>query len=138
MTQPAPVRSYMTHPFRPIVGNSVFCADCPRGSSFGSTHPWHAGEPAVSLEQAVAELERSHPRRYHVLQRRCHALHTDRLYWSEEGVIACGLHAPYLGSDTWVWERWEPVPADMVGKPEPALGGDPPHCETCGSEGTPA
>jgi hypothetical protein len=37
-------------------------------------------------------------------------------------------------SDTWVWERWEPVPVEAIeiGSAEPGLR--VPRCETCGKE----
>ena len=45
------------------------------------------------------------------------------LLWSERGAVTCADHAPYKGSDTWRWERWQRVPRS----PETA------HlvCETC-------
>ncbi len=39
------------------------------------------------------------------------------LYWSERGRIACAEHAPVRGSDTWRWERWQPVPAEVLELP---------------------
>lgn len=36
------------------------------------------------------------------------------LYWSESGEVACLRHAPYVGSDTWVWGRWRLVDLDLV------------------------
>lgn len=30
----------------------------------------------------------------------------ETLFWSERGEVACAMHAPYPGSDTWNWERW--------------------------------
>jgi hypothetical protein len=29
------------------------------------------------------------------------------LFWSERGELCCATHAPYPGSDTWNWERWQ-------------------------------
>ena len=53
------------------------------------------------------------------------------LFWSEHGTIACERHIPHPGSDTWNWERWEPL--GVVGAQEwcDAAGGLP-QCETCG------
>ena len=54
------------------------------------------------------------------------------LYWSERGHLACAAHTPYEGSDTWIWERWEPLPAEAaVGF---ADAGYTARCETCGRE----
>ena len=52
------------------------------------------------------------------------------LYWNERGHIGCARHVPYKGSDTWNWERWEPVPADVL---HHELGREL-RCETCGLE----
>ncbi len=52
------------------------------------------------------------------------------LYWSERGHITCAQHAPCRGSDTWNWERWQPVPAEALELP----GGDALRCESCGTE----
>jgi len=32
-----------------------------------------------------------------------------KLYWSERGEISCLEHAPFRGTDTWVWHRWKPI-----------------------------
>jgi hypothetical protein len=32
-----------------------------------------------------------------------------RLYWSEQGEVACTEHMPHRGSDTFVWGRWRPI-----------------------------
>lgn len=45
------------HPFRPIVGNATFCSDCPRGSSYGQTAPWHSRHEAVPLDVASRALD---------------------------------------------------------------------------------
>ena len=52
------------------------------------------------------------------------------LFWSERGRITCAQHAPYRGSDTWNWERWQPVPADVLELPE----GDALRCESRGQK----
>ncbi len=51
------------------------------------------------------------------------------LYWSERGEIACAKHTPYEGSDTWIWERWAPLPVAAIAEADYAL-----RCETCGKE----
>ena len=56
------------------------------------------------------------------------------LYWSERGHIACARHTPYEGSDTWTWERWEPVPMEAVKLSEDEVEYAAPRCETCGRE----
>jgi len=45
------------------------------------------------------------------------------LYWNNAGVVNCGGHAPYMGSDTWTSEEWVAVPDTQ----------DTAHlkCETC-------
>jgi hypothetical protein len=50
------------------------------------------------------------------------------LYWSERGHVGCARHTPFEGTDTWIWERWEPVPVEVLGL-ERQLS-----CETCGVE----
>ncbi len=55
------------------------------------------------------------------------------LYWSERGHVACAAHTPFEGSDTWLWERWAPVPEEAV---TAAHGGPVLRCETCGVEAT--
>ena len=52
------------------------------------------------------------------------------LFWSERGAIACARHTPYQGSDHWIWERWEPLPIEVL--PEAARIGSTLRCETCG------
>lgn len=54
------------------------------------------------------------------------------LFWSERGAIACAAHTPFEDSDTWRWERWEPLPREAVALAETTL-----RCETCGKEATP-
>ena len=51
------------------------------------------------------------------------------LYWSERGAISCALHTPYEGTDTWIWERWEPLPVAAIAEADYPL-----RCETCGKE----
>ena len=53
------------------------------------------------------------------------------LYWSERGVVACARHAPYERSDTWNWERWEPLSREDAAAFAEA-GCRPARCETCG------
>ena len=55
------------------------------------------------------------------------------LFWSERGRVACAAHTPFEGSDTWLWERWEPVPEEAV---TGAHGAPVLRCETCGVEST--
>lgn len=54
------------------------------------------------------------------------------LFWSEQGAIACSRHAPYRGSDTWVWERWTPI--SRAEAAEMRSAGLEPRCEVCGCE----
>lgn len=52
------------------------------------------------------------------------------LFWGQNGEIACANHAPYKGSDTWLWMRWEPL---TIGSAEAlAKCGPVARCETCG------
>lgn len=48
-------RRYVTHAFRPIIGNSQFCSACPPRESYGETHPRHVGHEPISLDQAKLE-----------------------------------------------------------------------------------
>ena len=54
------------------------------------------------------------------------------LYWNERGQIGCELpgHAPYRGSDTYVWERWKRITPAQAEAFERELGRAP-RCETC-------
>ena len=54
------------------------------------------------------------------------------LYWSERGQIGCAQpgHAPYRGSDTWVWERWKKITPREAAEFEREVR-RPPSCETC-------
>ncbi|MFN0009313.1 MAG: hypothetical protein ACKVXR_15525 [Planctomycetota bacterium] len=54
------------------------------------------------------------------------------LYWSERGQIGCATpgHAPYVGTDTWVWERWKKITPREAAQFEREVG-RPPSCETC-------
>lgn len=54
------------------------------------------------------------------------------LYWSERGQIGCALpgHAPYRGTDTWVWGRWKPITPRQAEEFEREVG-RPPSCKTC-------
>lgn len=48
----------MTHPFRPIPGNAVFCADCPPGDSVAEKGTArHVGE-SIPVAVAVLALKR--------------------------------------------------------------------------------
>ena len=52
------------------------------------------------------------------------------LFWGQNGEISCADHAPYKGSDTWRWMRWEPLSvADAKALAQLAQEA---HCETCG------
>ncbi len=52
------------------------------------------------------------------------------LFWGENGEISCADHAPYKGSDTWLWMRWEPLPIEDA--KAFARRGHAARCETCG------
>ena len=52
------------------------------------------------------------------------------LFWSERGRITCAKHAPYRDSETWNWERWQPIPAEVLELPEGANL----RCESCGQK----
>jgi hypothetical protein len=54
------------------------------------------------------------------------------LLWNERGQIGCTIptHAPYRGSDTWVWERWKKITRRQAEEFEREVG-HPPACETC-------
>jgi len=53
-----------------------------------------------------------------------------KLLWDEGGRIACEAHAPYRGTDTWVWGRWRAIKwAEAAGFEREV--GRPPACETC-------
>ena len=58
------------------------------------------------------------------------------LYWSERGAIGCAAHTPFEGSDTWNWERWEPVPVEAIDIAKTEAGLRTPRCETCGRAAT--
>ena len=38
---------------------------------------------------------------------------TSVLFWNDRGHVACAAHAPLRLSDTWRWERWQPVPDEV-------------------------
>lgn len=59
-------------------------------------------------------------------------IHNAILFWSERGEVACGKHAPYRGSDTWEWERWQAV--TPIDRREAYKMGERLRCETCGSK----
>ena len=54
------------------------------------------------------------------------------LFWSQRGEIACAAHTPYVGSDTWIWDRWEPMPQEAAHGY--AQRGYVARCESCGKE----
>jgi hypothetical protein len=51
------------------------------------------------------------------------------LYWDQRGQIACELHIPYPGSDTWVFEHWKKI--DRASAKEAKERGMELSCETC-------
>jgi len=57
---------------------------------------------------------------------------TPKLLWNERGAIGCDRpgHAPYTGSDTWVWERWQRITPREAAEFEREVG-RPPACESC-------
>ena len=52
------------------------------------------------------------------------------LYWAETGDVCCRDHAPYQGSDTWVWGRWR-LMTDADRAAMEAESGQPASCECC-------
>ncbi len=52
------------------------------------------------------------------------------LFWGQNGEMSCADHAPYKGSDTWIWMRWEPLAIEDA--EAFAQRGNTPRCETCG------
>ncbi len=56
------------------------------------------------------------------------------LFWSERGRVGCSIpgHAPYQGTDTWVWERWKKVTPREAAQFEREVG-RPIACEVCAS-----
>jgi hypothetical protein len=52
------------------------------------------------------------------------------LFWSERGAVCCARHAPYLGSDTWRWERCRQM-TDAERQEWTRTVGQPPCCEVC-------
>ncbi len=52
------------------------------------------------------------------------------LFWGQNGEISGADHAPYEGSDTWLWMRWEPLPIEAA--EAFAQRGHGARCETCG------
>ena len=55
------------------------------------------------------------------------------LFWSERGEVACALHAPYPGTDTWRWERWKLLTEAEAQEWSRVLGRSP-RCEVCKQE----
>ena len=58
------------------------------------------------------------------------------MVWSERGAVNCADHTPYEGSDTWNWEKWEPVPVEAVEEQRRDPRYAALRCETCGKEAT--
>lgn len=56
----------------------------------------------------------------------------DKLFWDENGQIACEDHIPFRGSDTWRSGRWRPITLREAIDFE-AETGHAPACETCDS-----
>ena len=55
-----------------------------------------------------------------------------QLLWNERGRVGCSIpgHAPYRGTDTWIWERWTRVtPAEATQFQREV--GRPIACEAC-------
>ena len=57
------------------------------------------------------------------------------LLWSERRQVGCTIpsHAPYRGSDTWIWERWKRLTPREAPEFEREVG-RPPSCETCDAD----
>lgn len=51
------------------------------------------------------------------------------LFWNERGRIGCAKpgHMPFPGTDTFVWERWEPIDEKTVRENQL-------KCETCDAD----
>ncbi len=58
---------------------------------------------------------------------------TSILFWSERGAVCCALHAPYPGTDTWIWERWRLI-TDAEQQEWTRTVGSAPCCEICRKE----
>ena len=60
------------------------------------------------------------------------ATKSPKLVWNERGQIGCTIpgHAPYRGTDTWIWERWKAVTPREAAEFESDVG-RPPACEVC-------
>ena len=54
----------------------------------------------------------------------------DTLVMSEDGRIECLEHAPFVGSDSWVWGDWQPITRAEALAFERDVG-RPPACESC-------
>jgi hypothetical protein len=55
---------------------------------------------------------------------------TETMFWSERGEVACAMHAPYPGTDTWNWERWMPMNEEERQEWSRTVGSAP-KCEIC-------
>lgn len=53
------------------------------------------------------------------------------VFWNERGQVNCADHAPYKGSDTWNWERWQTLSATEQQAFRAETGITGPLCETC-------
>jgi hypothetical protein len=54
----------------------------------------------------------------------------DALYMDQGGRIECLEHAPYVGSDTWIWNDWRPITRREAQAFERDVGRAP-TCDTC-------
>ncbi len=52
------------------------------------------------------------------------------LFWSERGEVCCATHAPYPGSDTWIWQRWTAM-TEMDRRGWTQVLNRAPACEVC-------
>ena len=55
-----------------------------------------------------------------------------QLLWNERGQVGCTIpgHAPYPGTDSWVWERWKRITPREAAAFAREVGRSP-SCETC-------
>lgn len=56
--------------------------------------------------------------------------HTDALYWSRRGEVACVMHAPERDSSRWPEEQWAPMPATAMRRH--GIGYQCQHCSASG------
>lgn len=57
-----------------------------------------------------------------------------KIFWSEKGEVNCEKHAPYRGSDTWIWERWSEITPEVIAEIDRAGTTFKAVCEVCGAE----